>query len=956
MVLASASLDGEIKMFPDAVPTRPKNGLVKNLLLAGLTALLLSLNVPAKAEQSVSLEISRPGVIRQHQTVPFHLNAFDRREITSEGVLRGYSPSTSAPSRWMGPVTIEWDFGDGTQPVPTNERLSALHRYKQPGTYTLTVTASDVKGQYGTGTRQVVVENQPPNLMMAVSPTLGVTQSFDFHAANIVVRENPGETLYYEWDFGDGNSRKGQELSKVSHRYRDAGKYTVVVKATDLHGDSDKYTKKVRIRAPGQDAKPSSPGDGKLPEKVLTEFTGSMSGTFSANLDADIDVIANGAFHYLVAKKGGICRLKFSFDDQASGITGYVSLSLRGLTSRGARYKINNPRIMMSFENPDLVLRTQDGTLELVVIPGKYVTGRVEARLRHYKRTGEGLKPQADFVDLKGDFGIDLQAHQQSELIRDPAPSTNQDDQQKRQQAINMIQRSIFRQPDCTTKFTVTDQWPRDYTEHLPHARPAIRVNFSADIDPNTVTKETFQVGYPDEDGRFVPAKGKLLVKTKSVAFVPNRALRAGVHYTAQVKTGERGVTSATGEPIETSSDEDWHRWRFSTAIDFAGTAHKRNGLFCHIYQSSRDVPLIAGKPAVARVYAQWSGHKDVLPEAQVRDFLGHVSVGSQSNPLGTTQRQFFRPDLYSDFNIDKSKAQHTAQVPFVPIHKMGGLQLVTVSVGESLYVSACPSKIWDHQSKPLTVDVYRLSSDDETMAVDAALAKRFVKDVKVYAWQLLPFKEIVINGPFEIAAPELLPKNDALGASTFSKGYKNTTNLGNQQLGALPVVTFTFPGYFELLTKKSKSADIIVVLGPHRLFRGGANTWKTLVKSKQGFVASTLGSDEKYYSRYVNGVVHEFGHVLLGSGHHIPDPGESEEIRDAITRLRVSNLPLHFKGIEGYRMNPDGSSGANMSSVEGNALANSLAPLMFPGTMPRNSAFIMNHHYRKIQRNTEKR
>ena len=81
------------------------------------------------------------------------------------------------------------------------------------------------------------------------------------------------------------------------------------------------------------------------------------------------------------------------------------------------------------------------------------------------------------------------------------------------------------------------------------------------------------------------------------------------------------------------------------------------------------------------------------------------------------------------------------------------------------------------------------------------------------------------------------------------------------------------------------------------------------------------------------------------------------------VLRNVPENIPpptdaFHYNGIEGLRMSQDGDRYWNKSSQDGNqqdpvATENSswLFPLMFPGTIPIDSAFIANHHYRKIQR-----
>lgn len=899
-----------------------------------------------------SLTTFSGGVI-QHKPSPFHVVPFDRRLLQSQANAPGYNRYLNgAPSCWMGATTFTWNFGDGTEPVEIRDHLSATHRYERPGTYTLTVSARDVQGAYVSGSKQVVVVNQSPNLQLAVSAMPGETQSFVFHAANIVVRQEPDESLSYAWEFGDGEKLQGQQLTRVIHQYQDPGQYTVVVKATDTHGGSDSSREKVVVRAPGNLATPTGPASETPPSAVDTAFKASMHGTFAAQLDAEIDVIAAGAIHYLVSKKGGVCDFKFSFEDPGADVSGYLSLTVKNLTNRGGRFFVHNPRIMMSFKNRKQVLRTQDATAEIEIVPGQYATGTVKARLRHYKRTSKVMVPQADFVDLDGEFSIDLFAHQSGFPLGAP-PLTDPARAEDQQRALDNLRRNLFSVSQCERGFGIVRHWPSDGTEHLPHARPSISVKFDDEIDPTTVSADTFQVGYRNAAGKFVPETGQYLINSKRISFVPERALLAGVRYLAQIKSGEDGIASAAGVTLDSTGDDSWYRWRFTTQLDFAAADQQDNGLFCHVYQSSRDVPLIAGKPAVARVYARWSGHDDVLPKDQSRGFDASIVIGEHDAPIAVGQCHFYRPDEYKAFAIDQAKAEHTAQLPFTPSPKVSASQPVSIRAGKSGYATNCPVRNWAH-APTLTVDVFRMLSDDSRMHVDRVLATRFVKDVERYAWQLLPFKRVIVNGPFEIAAPQVLPSSDAWSPGLFMEGYENIEVRTSLALGSGEEVTYRFPGYQKLLKtplgRNISKADIVVVLGPHELFGGGADTQQTLVKTKQGFVAATLGADGGLYPRYVNGLVHEFGHVLLGAGNHLPDPGNSMPLRDAVAKLRDSGAPLWFQGIEGYRMSSGGQSGSNMSSVEGNPLSNSVSPLMFPGTRPENSAFIMDHHYRKIQ------
>lgn len=79
--------------------------------------------------------------------------------------------SASATDSWSPPVTIDWDFGDGS--IATGDSVS--HAYATAGTKTVTLTATDAVGNTSTPqTRQVVVtqgagEGHKPRVTLGVS-------------------------------------------------------------------------------------------------------------------------------------------------------------------------------------------------------------------------------------------------------------------------------------------------------------------------------------------------------------------------------------------------------------------------------------------------------------------------------------------------------------------------------------------------------------------------------------------------------------------------------------------------------------------------------------------------------------------------------------------------------------------------------------------------------------------
>ena len=130
-------------------------------------------------------------------------------------------------------VRYRYTFGDGT--APANGRRQN-HTYRDPGTYTATVTATDREGAASTAEVDIVVTPRAVNLAPAVTlsatPQTG-TSPLDvaFSAAGT---DPEGAALDYRWTFGDGKAAASG--SDASYRYRGRGTYTAKVTVTDPEG------------------------------------------------------------------------------------------------------------------------------------------------------------------------------------------------------------------------------------------------------------------------------------------------------------------------------------------------------------------------------------------------------------------------------------------------------------------------------------------------------------------------------------------------------------------------------------------------------------------------------------------------------------------------------------------------------------------------------------------------
>jgi PKD repeat protein len=175
--------------------------------------------------------------------------------------------------------TIEkyvWHTGDGTR----LEGLQARHVYKKPGIYqaSLTVTDNtDTKNNTSQTTFSIRV-NHPPVPDPGPDRIINVSK-VEFDASGSTDKDDP--IIEYTWNFGDGNSVRGQN---VSHVYAIAGKYMVTLTVTDGSGTNSASRSKSAIitvnHRPVADAgadRVAAPG-----EEVV------LDGSFSQDPDGDI--------------------------------------------------------------------------------------------------------------------------------------------------------------------------------------------------------------------------------------------------------------------------------------------------------------------------------------------------------------------------------------------------------------------------------------------------------------------------------------------------------------------------------------------------------------------------------------------------------------------------------------------------------------------------------------------
>ena len=123
-------------------------------------------------------------------------------------------------------IEYRWELGNGA----TAEGLTPIYVYSKSGKYRVVLTVRDdanVANSFAKDEIYVNV-NYPPVANAGMSKTVAVNEVIYFNGA--ASKDSDGEIIKYEWNFGDGSSAEGMN---VSHAYPKFGKYNVKLKVTD---------------------------------------------------------------------------------------------------------------------------------------------------------------------------------------------------------------------------------------------------------------------------------------------------------------------------------------------------------------------------------------------------------------------------------------------------------------------------------------------------------------------------------------------------------------------------------------------------------------------------------------------------------------------------------------------------------------------------------------------------
>ncbi len=160
-------------------------------------------------------------------------------------------------------LEVQWYWGDGSM-SGWQTGTSASHTYDTDGYYTAYVAARELDSDDGfmswAKTTIVVSDssNSPPEVMSGwdpitydiADPTTGDEVTFTAHFTD---DDDPSESLYYSWSFGDLGTAVGEV---VTHQFTIAGDYIVTVEVTDNHVGPGRPAEGTAIVSVGVNSKP----------------------------------------------------------------------------------------------------------------------------------------------------------------------------------------------------------------------------------------------------------------------------------------------------------------------------------------------------------------------------------------------------------------------------------------------------------------------------------------------------------------------------------------------------------------------------------------------------------------------------------------------------------------------------------------------------------------------------
>ncbi|MEI9946117.1 MAG: PKD domain-containing protein [Chitinophagaceae bacterium] len=135
----------------------------------------------------------------------------------------------------VGGATFDWNFGDPTSADNTSTLINPTHFYSNPGTYKITLVATDPNTCNKTDDTTFTINvYDKPTASFSYTPVVPIVNT-----PNIFTNQSSPDAVKFKWLFGDGDSLITTSRADVEHQYIATGSYTACLIAYNAIGCSD---------------------------------------------------------------------------------------------------------------------------------------------------------------------------------------------------------------------------------------------------------------------------------------------------------------------------------------------------------------------------------------------------------------------------------------------------------------------------------------------------------------------------------------------------------------------------------------------------------------------------------------------------------------------------------------------------------------------------------------------